>query len=77
MDIDNQTVSTTLPIELDSKWVHMNNIEREKLEWMKDLPKPSAQRTVDDSVRYNRSKDSLIVFFFCLESRRCSSSFRF
>ena len=42
---DNQTVSTTLPIEIDSKWVHMNNIEREKLEWMKDLPKPSAQRT--------------------------------
>ena len=51
MDIDKQTIPTTLPIELDSRWVHMDNIEREKLEWMKDLPKPSAQRTVDDSVR--------------------------
>jgi len=51
MDIDNQTISTTLPIELDSRWVHMDNIEHEKLEWIKDLPKPSAQRTVNDSVR--------------------------
>ncbi len=48
MDTDNQT---NLPIEVDSRWIHMNNIENEKLEWMKDLPKPSAQRTVDDSVR--------------------------
>jgi hypothetical protein len=51
MDIDNQTISTTLPIELDSRWVHMDTIEHEKLEWIKDLPKPSAQRTVNDSVR--------------------------
>jgi hypothetical protein len=48
MDIDNQI---NLPIETDSRWVNMNNIENEKLEWMKDLPKPSAQRTVDESVR--------------------------
>lgn len=24
------------------KWVHMNNVEKEKLEWMKDCPAPSA-----------------------------------
>ena len=33
----------------------MDNIEHEKLEWMKDLPKPSAQRTIDDTVRIFRS----------------------
>ncbi|CAF3346867.1 unnamed protein product [Rotaria sp. Silwood1] len=49
MDVDNQTTSTNLPIEVDSRWIHMDNIEYEKLEWIKDLPKPSAQRTLDDS----------------------------
>jgi hypothetical protein len=48
MDIDHPT---NPPIEIDSRWIHMDNIEYEKLEWMKDLPKPSAQRTADDSVR--------------------------
>jgi hypothetical protein len=47
MEIDHQI---NLPIEIDSRWIHMNNIEYEKLEWMKDLPKPSVQRTTDDSV---------------------------
>ncbi|CAF3655986.1 unnamed protein product [Adineta steineri] len=49
MDVDNQTEKTALPIEIDSRWVHMNNIEHEKLEWMKDLPKPSIQRTIDET----------------------------
>ncbi|CAF2858976.1 unnamed protein product [Rotaria sp. Silwood2] len=49
MDLDDQTTSTNLPVDVDSRWVHMDNIEYEKLEWMKDLPKPSVPRTVDDS----------------------------
>ena len=68
MDIDKQTVSTTLPIELDSRWIHLDNIEREKLEWMKDLPKPSAQRTVDDSVRNIR------IFFDSYPSKKTNLS---
>lgn len=48
METDNQT--NELPIEIDSRWIHMNNVEHEKLEWMKDLPKPSIQRTTDESV---------------------------
>lgn len=48
METDNQT--NQLPIEIDSRWIHMNNVEHEKLEWMKDLPKPSIQRTTDESV---------------------------
>jgi len=74
MDIDHPT---SPPIEMDSRWIHMDNIEYEKLEWMKDLPKPSAQRTADDSVRKIRVFffGKFILFFFLLESRRCSSSF--
>ena len=51
MDIENQK-STTVPVETDSRWLHMDKVEYEKLEWMKDLPTPSAQRAPDDSVRY-------------------------
>ncbi|CAF5192823.1 unnamed protein product, partial [Rotaria magnacalcarata] len=49
MDVENETVSTQLPIDIDSRWIHMDSIEYEKLEWIKDLPKPSVQRTADDS----------------------------
>jgi hypothetical protein len=61
MEIDHQT---NLPIEIDSRWVHMNNIEHEKLEWMKDLPKPSIQRTTDDSVSKTFSSFLNQIFFF-------------
>jgi len=43
------STENALPIEIDSRWLHMDKVEHEKLEWMKDLPKPSAQRTTDDS----------------------------
>ena len=29
-------------IEVSSKWIHMDTVEHEKLEWMKDCPPPSA-----------------------------------
>ena len=47
MEVHSQT---NLPIEVDSRWVHMDKVEHEKLEWMKDLPKPAVQRTTHDSV---------------------------
>jgi hypothetical protein len=77
MDTDNQTTTTNLPIDVDSRWVHMNNVEYEKLEWMKDLPKPSAQHTVDDSVRYFRfcNLNRVTSIYFIVESRRCPSTF--
>ena len=28
------------PVKRDKKWVHMDEVEREKMEWMKDLPPP-------------------------------------
>ncbi|XP_038072867.1 RNA polymerase II-associated protein 1-like [Patiria miniata] len=31
------------PIRVGDKWVHMDQAEPDKLEWMKDLPKPSAK----------------------------------
>ncbi|UJR33978.1 hypothetical protein I4U23_021394 [Adineta vaga] len=49
MDTDDHKKITSLPIENDSRWLHMNTIEHDKLEWMKDLPTPSAQRTADES----------------------------
>ena len=33
------------PIDVDSKWINMNKVEHDKLEWMKDLPPPSAGHT--------------------------------
>lgn len=29
-------------VEVSSKWLHMDTVEYEKLEWMKDCPPPSA-----------------------------------
>lgn len=34
-----------LPMKVEKDWVHMNKIEYDKLEWMKDLPKPTAGDT--------------------------------
>lgn len=49
MEIDQPT---DLPIEIDSRWIHMDKVESEKLEWMKDLPKPSAtNHSVSDNLR--------------------------
>ena len=45
MDTAATTTTSSLPIEVDSRWVHMDRIEHEKLEWMKDLPKLSEQPT--------------------------------
>ncbi|CAM4578767.1 RNA polymerase II-associated protein 1 isoform X1 [Caretta caretta] len=34
-----------LPIKPQKEWIHMNNVEFEKLEWIKDLPHPRQKRT--------------------------------
>ncbi|XP_059143141.1 RNA polymerase II-associated protein 1-like [Physella acuta] len=31
-----------LPVKPDKNWVHMTTVEKDKLEWMKDLPPPSS-----------------------------------
>ena len=72
MAVDTQT---TLPIEIDSRWIHMNEIEHDKLEWMKDLPKPSVQQTTDDSVSKKILSNSSSNDFFSIESRRFSCAF--
>jgi len=37
-------------LQVSSKWLHMDTVETEKLEWMKDCPAPSA---VDSKVLFN------------------------
>lgn len=34
-----------LPVKPKKEWVHMDNVEFEKLEWMKDLPSPRQKKT--------------------------------
>lgn len=34
-----------LPVKPHKEWVHMNVLEPEKLEWMKDLPAPRRKGT--------------------------------
>jgi len=46
------------------KWVHMNDIETEKLEWMKDCPPPSAIK----------KQVNLLILFPHLNKRRISLS---
>ncbi|CAF2107196.1 unnamed protein product [Rotaria magnacalcarata] len=63
MDTDKATASIELPMEVDSRWVHMDDIEYEKLEWIKDLSKLSAQQTSDDSrVIYKLSLQAKLNF---------------
>ena len=41
---------SNLPIEVNSRWIHMDKIEQEKLEWMKDLPKlPTTNHSVSNN----------------------------
>lgn len=53
MDIETakKLTKADLPIEVDSRWIHMDRIEHEKLEWTKDLSKTTAQYKNDESVR--------------------------
>ncbi|NWW49647.1 RPAP1 protein, partial [Pedionomus torquatus] len=34
-----------LPVKPKKEWIHMDNVEFEKLEWMKDLPSPRQKKT--------------------------------
>ncbi|XP_006265441.1 RNA polymerase II-associated protein 1 isoform X2 [Alligator mississippiensis] len=38
-------ITDDLPVKPKKEWVHMDNVEFEKLEWMKDLPHPRQRRT--------------------------------
>ncbi|XP_028252000.1 RNA polymerase II-associated protein 1 isoform X2 [Parambassis ranga] len=39
------TVTEDLPVKAQKDWVHMDKLEPEKLEWIKDLPAPRRKRT--------------------------------
>ena len=45
-----------VPVEVKKDWVHMDTVEYDKLEWMKDLPQPTA-----DSAKVNIV---FLLFFF-------------
>lgn len=34
-----------LPVKPKKEWIHMDNVEFDKLEWMKDLPSPRQKKT--------------------------------
>ncbi|NXT67421.1 RPAP1 protein, partial [Chaetops frenatus] len=45
---ENMKVEVTeddLPVKPRKEWIHMDNVEFEKLEWMKDLPSPRQKKT--------------------------------
>ncbi|KGL77894.1 RNA polymerase II-associated protein 1, partial [Tinamus guttatus] len=38
-------ITEILPVKPKKEWIHMDNVEFEKLEWMKDLPPPRQKKT--------------------------------
>ncbi|XP_025951550.2 RNA polymerase II-associated protein 1 isoform X2 [Dromaius novaehollandiae] len=38
-------ITDSLPVKPKKEWIHMDNVEFEKLEWMKDLPPPQQKKT--------------------------------
>ncbi|NWR75029.1 RPAP1 protein, partial [Centropus unirufus] len=38
-------IEDDLPVKPKKEWIHMDNVEFEKLEWMKDLPSPRKKKT--------------------------------
>ncbi|XP_078720662.1 RNA polymerase II-associated protein 1 [Lampetra fluviatilis] len=41
---DNTSTLDGLPIKPQKEWMHMDKVESEKMEWMRELPKPSPKR---------------------------------
>uniref|UniRef100_A0A8C8SVJ9 RNA polymerase II associated protein 1 n=1 Tax=Pelusios castaneus TaxID=367368 RepID=A0A8C8SVJ9_9SAUR len=44
-DTRTEITEVDLPIKPQQEWIHMDNVEFEKLEWIKDLPQPRQSRT--------------------------------
>ncbi|KAF1654950.1 RNA polymerase II-associated protein 1, partial [Aptenodytes patagonicus] len=40
-----EIIDDDLPVKPKKEWIHMDNVEFEKLEWMKDLPSPRQKKT--------------------------------
>uniref|UniRef100_A0A8D2KXI4 RNA polymerase II associated protein 1 n=1 Tax=Varanus komodoensis TaxID=61221 RepID=A0A8D2KXI4_VARKO len=40
-----ETLKDDLPVKPQKEWLHMDSVEFEKLEWMKDLPQPRQKKT--------------------------------
>ncbi|XP_078263232.1 RNA polymerase II-associated protein 1 isoform X3 [Rhinoraja longicauda] len=43
--MDQESTEPDIPLKPEKGWVHMDVLEYEKLEWMKDLPKPRRRKT--------------------------------
>ncbi|KAJ8045598.1 RNA polymerase II-associated protein 1 [Holothuria leucospilota] len=52
-DADDEVVQ--VPVKVSKEWVHMDKIETDKLKWMKDLPKPSAEDSEGAQARFDFS----------------------
>lgn len=64
-----------MPLKPKKEWVHMNVLEPEKLEWMKDLPTPRKKGTKKVSGQFENKVMSLcntrflfLVFFSCIQA---------
>ncbi|XP_022085938.1 RNA polymerase II-associated protein 1-like [Acanthaster planci] len=52
--MDDGSVENVEPLmQVQDAWVHMDQVESEKLEWMKDLPKPSAKSKEGAQARFD------------------------
>lgn len=56
--MDQQCTEPDIPLKPEKGWVHMDVLEYEKLEWMKDLPKPRRRKTNKEmQARFNFQGD--------------------
>lgn len=64
-----------MPLKPKKEWVHMNVLEPEKLEWMKDLPTPRKKGTKKVSGQFENkviislcNSGFLFLVFFCIQA---------
>lgn len=59
-----------LPVKPQKEWVHMDKLEPEKLEWMRDLPAPRRKgtKTVEREISHNKNKNKKHAIFINFSS---------
>lgn len=50
-----------LPVKPQKEWVHMDKLEPEKLEWMKDLPPPRKKGTEKVNEQFRQFCSDLLL----------------
>ena len=64
-------LSEDVPMEGKGQWVHMDRVEYDKLEWLKDLPLPSADDTkVGQTLAFGHSSSCPCISLFALKIHR-------